>query len=240
MVKRFSPGLLPRLVQGVAERTRGLPVTAWLAFAAAAALAGGGLFAAACGRSGAVGNTEAGAPRRGASTASVSAAASAAATGDERLDVLWAAAAAAPEGEADELLRLAHYAGSPGLVEAAQAGRSAVVAARALAFTDDFVGAPFLADLARTGAPEEAAAALDALLELAAQPRRAVDPEDAAELRRAALGLRDLAHDAKAPRAHRVAAVRALRMLADRGCVRDGEIPSDVDAVVPPAAATAR
>ena len=93
--------------------------------------------------------------------------------------------------------------------------------------------APFEAALARRldeGPDAEASIAAASLAEAAARPRTARAPEEADELVTACTRLLAIARDGKRPRARRVAAVRALRMLAERGCVRREDVPSDVDA----------
>ncbi|HLK37305.1 MAG TPA: hypothetical protein VKU41_11175, partial [Polyangiaceae bacterium] len=89
---------------------------------------------------------------------------------------------------------------------------------------------PWLAEVATVGADEEAAASLDAIVELAATPRRATDPDDAEELGAGCGALLALARAPERPRSRRAKAVSALRMLADRGCVKVGDIPKDLDA----------
>jgi hypothetical protein len=39
-----------------------------------------------------------------------------------------------------------------------------------------------------------------------------------------------MARDTSRPRERRVLAIRALRMLAERGCVSRGDVPGDLDA----------
>jgi hypothetical protein len=95
-----------------------------------------------------------------------------------------------------------------------------------------FAGLPFLAEAARGPDDGQADAALESAVDLAARPRRAIDPEDAAEMKEGCDMLLALASDtnAKAVRSRRVKAIRALRMLADRGCVDPHAIPTDLDA----------
>ncbi len=173
----------------------------------------------------------------GASTA-------AAAAGDPALAQLWAQAAS---GEGGDLARLADREGAAGLVERAQdGGAPRATAVRAMAYAPEpgaFVALPYLAEVARGADDALAQAALESVIELAARPRRALDPEDAAELKAGCDALLALAADADGSsalrsahavpgsvRARRVNAIRALRMLADRGCADPRAIPSDVDA----------
>jgi hypothetical protein len=162
--------------------------------------------------------------------AQVSASASAASENKVALDAqmaeLWKLA---KDGEGDDLMRLARREGSTGLVEKGQADASLrLTALKALAYAPDFVALPWLAEVATSGSKEEAQAALDSCFDLAAQPRRQRDPEDALELKEGCAKLLELAK--KGPTERRVSAIRALRMLADRGCVKKEEIPSDLDA----------
>lgn len=140
---------------------------------------------------------------------------------------LWAAA---KEGESEDFMRLSQRIGCPGLRERAKAADLRLTAVRAMEFCHDFAELPWLADLATTSADTLAQAALSAIDALAALPRRPVDPEDAEELRAGCDALVKLARTTGADKDRRIAAVRALRMLADRGCVRRSDIPADVDA----------
>lgn len=139
---------------------------------------------------------------------------------------LWARA---KDGEADDLQRLCQGEGSDRLIELATDPARRVVALRALAFAEDFTPLPFLADVAVQDTDEDAAAALLSAATLAAEPRRATDPEDALELGEGARRLLALAREPKAPAARRVLAIRVLRLLADRGAVAPKDVPSDLD-----------
>jgi hypothetical protein len=137
----------------------------------------------------------------------------------------------ADQGGEDEQTRLANLVGCVGLRERAMNPSLRSTAIRAMAYCRDFSELPWLAGVAtqsRKGA--EGTDALDAIVELAAHPRLAVDPEDAAELREGCQALVALSRAAGQPKEHRVLAVRALRMLADRGCVNRADIPVDFDA----------
>jgi hypothetical protein len=136
-------------------------------------------------------------------------------------------------GEPAELARLVDLVGCDGLRERASAAGGAAVRSlvlRAMSYCPDFSELPWLADLASTAADDVAAQAMDAVVDQAARPRRAVDPEDADELHAGCAELLALAKAPDKPRPRRVGAVRALRMLADRGCVKVADIPTDVDA----------
>ncbi len=141
---------------------------------------------------------------------------------DPREADLWARA---EDGGADDLLRLADREGSSGLVERAADLSLRRTALRAMAFVHDFVGLPLLAEAAAGSDEADARAALESAVELAAARRTARDPEDAEELKEGCERLLALAKDASAPKARRVLAVDALRMLSERGCVTREEIP---------------
>ena len=140
---------------------------------------------------------------------------------------LWAAA---KDGEPEDFMRLSQRIGCPGLRERAEVSGLRLTAVRAMEFCHDFAELPWLADLASTSADTVAQAALSAIDALAALPRRPQDPEDAEELRAGCDALLRFARTAGANKDRRIEAVRALRMLADRGCVRRSDIPTDVDA----------
>ena len=166
-------------------------------------------------------------------SASSSADARAAATGDagEPMDPREADAwARAKDGEDDDRMRLADQVGCQGLRERAQEPVLRPTALRSMAFCPDFSELPWLTNIAAAGSEEEAALALDAILEQAARRRRATDPEDADELGVGCRALLALSRSADRPKARRAKAIGALRMLADRGCVRRADVPSDLDA----------
>jgi hypothetical protein len=98
-----------------------------------------------------------------------------------------------------------------------------------MAYCTDFSQLPWLADLGAHGAEAEALVALDAIVEQAARVRRATDPEDADELRAGCAALLALGREVAQPKPRRVRAIRALRMLSDRGCVTRKDIPMDLD-----------
>lgn len=156
---------------------------------------------------------------------------------DPTLERLWVEAKGTPEagaGEAAELARLADREGAGGLAQRAQSDPAyRLVALRAMAFAPEpgaFAGLQLLGEAASGSDDAQADAALDSAIDLAARPRLAIDPEDFAEMKAGCTSLLSLARDGKAARARRVKAIRALRMLADRGCVDPGLIPADLDA----------
>jgi hypothetical protein len=146
---------------------------------------------------------------------------------DEREVEAWAQADA---GEAPELMRLTDLVGCETLRERASDPARRAEALRAMAYCPDFSELPWLAAVGVTGRDDDAALALEAIVDQAGRPRRSTDPEDADELHAGCGALLGLARATGRPRARRVLAVRALRMLAERGCVARGDIPTDLDA----------
>lgn len=145
---------------------------------------------------------------------------------DEREEEAWAQADA---GEPQELMRLTDLVGCDALRDRAADPSRRPAAIRAMAYCPDFSELPWLADIGAGGRDDEAVAALAAVVDQAARPRRATDPEDADELHTGCAALLALARSPERPRVRRVLAVRALRMLAERGCVARADIPTDVD-----------
>jgi hypothetical protein len=138
--------------------------------------------------------------------------------------------AQADGGEAPELIRLVNLVGCADLRERAASTALRATAIRAMAYCPDFSELPWLAEVAASGRGDDPVLALDVVVEQAARPRRAVDPEDADELHTGCAALLSLARTATAPKERRVLAIRALRMLAERGCVKVADIPKDLDA----------
>jgi hypothetical protein len=138
--------------------------------------------------------------------------------------------AQADGGDPGELIRLVDLVSCETLRERAAAPLLRARAVRAMAYCPDFSELPWLAALATTGKDDDAFAALDAIVEQSARFHRSVDPDDAEELHAGCVALLELARKTSRPRARRVLAIRALRMLADRGCVARGDIPADLDA----------
>lgn len=146
---------------------------------------------------------------------------------DSRETEAWARA---QSGADEDRLRLAELVGCESLRERAQVAARRVTAIRAMSFCSDFSELPWLASIAASGRDEEAAEALDTIADQAARPRRPTDAEDADELAAGCVSLLDLSRSTVQPRSRRVMAVRALRMLSERGCVKRTDIPSDLDA----------
>jgi hypothetical protein len=145
---------------------------------------------------------------------------------DAREAAQWGAAV---QGSPEEQMRLVDLVGCAGLRERASARDLRATAISAMQYCPDFTELPWLAELAADKSDTEARAALEAIDELAARRRHATDPEDADELRAGCSALLALAKSTARPRERRVLAVRALRMLSERGCVRREDIPKDVD-----------
>jgi hypothetical protein len=139
----------------------------------------------------------------------------------------WARANA---GDEDALLRLVDHLGCDGVRERAREASLRTAALRAMSRCPDFSELPWLADVATNGSEADATEALGAIVDQAARRRRATDPEDAEELSEGCAKLLALARATGSPRARRVNAISALRMLADRGCVKRSDIPTDLDA----------
>jgi hypothetical protein len=146
---------------------------------------------------------------------------------DARESTQWAAAA---QGDPEELMRVADLVGCEGLRDRASQVELRATAIRAMQYCSDYSELPWLAELANGKNDSEARAALEVIDELAARPRRATDPEDAEELHVGCGALLSIARSTSQPKPRRVLAVRALRMLSERGCVRRADIPTDLDA----------
>jgi hypothetical protein len=146
---------------------------------------------------------------------------------DAREASQWAAAAA--QGEPEELMRLEDLVGCDGLRDRAREPNLRLTAIHAMQYCTDFSELPWLVELAAEKNDTEARAALEAIDELAARRRAATDPEDAEELHAGCGGLLDIARSTSHPRERRVLAIGALRMLSERGCVKRGEIPTNLD-----------
>jgi hypothetical protein len=137
---------------------------------------------------------------------------------------------AAKEGEDAELMRLVDLVGCEGLEQRAGTKELRATALAAMAYCPEFTELPWLARVGMEGNDADARAALEAVVEQAARPRRSTDPEDAEELHAGCQTLLALAKDASRPKERRVLAVNALRMVSERGCVKAGEIPTELDA----------
>jgi hypothetical protein len=146
---------------------------------------------------------------------------------DPREAAAWEAARG---GEQEELMRLVDLVGCDRLHELAERPELRATAIAAAGYCGDFSELPWLARLGVRGNDADAQGALGAVVELAARPRRSTDPEDAEELHEGCEELLRLARDVGQPRERRVLAIRGLRMLSERGCVKRADIPGDLDA----------
>jgi hypothetical protein len=127
-------------------------------------------------------------------------------------------------------MRLADLIGCVGLRARAAQSELRSTAIRSMAFCDDDSELSWLATVTATADGPDGDEALVAVVEIAARPRRSIDAEGAEEVRGACRTLLAFARDRARAKARRVLAIRALRMLADRGCVPAAEIPADLDA----------
>ena len=131
----------------------------------------------------------------------------------------------------EELMRLADLVGCEGLRERARPGGAAGDGDRGDA--DTATTSPSCRGSRRSatdGSDDDATAALDSAVDLAARPRRSTDPEDADELHAGCATLLASRARLERPKERRVLAIRALRMLSERGCVKRADIPADLDA----------
>lgn len=136
----------------------------------------------------------------------------------------------AGRGGDEDRIRLEDLVGCERLRERAELPKLRATAIQAMAYCRDFSALPWLAQIAASARGDESVEALDAIVEQAARPRTAADPDDAEELGEGCRSLLALARAERQPRGLRVRAIRALRMLADRGCVNRELIPKDLDA----------
>ncbi len=124
----------------------------------------------------------------------------------------------AKDGDENDLARLANKEGPSGLTERAADPALRSTALRAMGYTRSLVGLPLLGESAKSDADPLASAAVASAEMLAAEPRRAWDPEDAVEVRQGCDKLKAAAANAARPKAVRDGAARAVKMLADLGC----------------------
>jgi len=145
---------------------------------------------------------------------------------DDRERAAWARAESGDEGDRS---RLADLVGCEGLRERATDPAFRRTAIRSMAYCAEFSQLPFLVGVSSALSDDEAADALESVVEQASSPRRSNESDDAEELRIGCRALLALSLTPAASRRRRVVAVRALRMLAERGCVTPAEIPSEFD-----------
>lgn len=133
------------------------------------------------------------------------------------------------EGDVEDRATLAAHEGAMGLVEASRDPSLRATAIQAMGYAYGWAQMPTLASIAGGKDDGEARLALASVLELATRPRRAEDPEDAGELGEGCEALGVLARDETRPRARRIDAIRALRMLPCPPKIIEG-LPIDLDA----------
>jgi hypothetical protein len=175
------------------------------------------LFGVGCGKKDAAPQAAVSTSTGSAPSASSGRAPEAGAASDPAIDAWSAAASLEPE----DLSRLALREGSAGIVAGATSDAKRKIAVHALAFGEDFDALPFLGEVAGGADAPLALAAADTAGVLAARRRMALAPEDALEVREGCDRLLAVAKDASKPRPLRLKVLRALRMLADRGCARE-------------------
>ena len=147
---------------------------------------------------------------------------------DSEYSELWVRAS---DGTEEDSMRLARALGPEGLVAGASSRATRLVAVRAMAFADGFAGLPWLSELAAGEDVALAKEAVDSAVAMASRGRDQNDPEDAEELRSGCDKLLAIAKNGKHDKIVRIRAVRALRLVADRGCVKIEDIPTDFDLV---------
>jgi len=147
----------------------------------------------------------------------------------ERLkDDLWRRAL---DRDPIDLARLADREGAGGLLEGLEEGGPIALAAlAALPFADD-ADAAFqrLGEIVRQLDPAATAPVLEAIVDMAARPRRQSEPVDPPGLRTCAEALMTLAERKSLAKSVRAPAISALRLLAERGAVAAAAIPTDLD-----------
>lgn len=197
-----------------------MPVTKRVAVIGGAALVAVIALFATCGGCGRSTPNAPGANGSASASAADAAAAPSVAIASERLWEL------AKDGEEEDLATLAVHEGAAGLVEGAARPEQRLTAIRAMAYARGWAQLPFLANAAVAKDDAEAMAALESVVDLAARPRTSEDPEDAAELAEGCEKLAGLAKAAERPKARRIVAIRALRMMP----CPNTELPTDLDA----------
>jgi hypothetical protein len=147
----------------------------------------------------------------------------------ERLkDDLWRRAL---ERDPIDLARLADREGAGGLLEGLEEGGPvALTALGALPLAQDAdVAFQRLGEIVRQVEPTTTAPVLQAIVDMAARPRRQTEPLDPPGLRSCAEALMALAERKSLAKSVRAPAISALRLLAERGAVTTSAIPTDLD-----------
>ncbi len=143
-------------------------------------------------------------------------------------DELWQRALA---HDAIDLARLADREGAGGLLLGLEEGGAIGLAAlEALPFADDAEAAyQRLGEIVRQIDPVETGPVVRAISEIALRPRRQTEPLDPPGLRACADALLNLANKKDLAKSVRAPAISALRLLAERGAIRFGAVPTDLD-----------
>ncbi len=139
---------------------------------------------------------------------------------------LWKRAA---EGVEEDLMRLGQTEGAAGLAEGATTPATRLLAARAMPHSHGLAGLAWLGERAATDDVEIAREAAHSAVAIAARGRDQLDPEDAEEMRAGCKYLLAAARDERRDREVRIDAVRAVRLLLDRGCAKNEEVPTALD-----------
>jgi hypothetical protein len=135
------------------------------------------------------------------------------------------------EGDAVDLARLADREGAGGLLEGLEEGGAiGLVALAALPWAADADAAyQRLGEIVRQLDPPATGPVLQAIVDMAARPRRQTEPLDPPGLRSCAEALLTLAEKKSLARNVRASAISALRLLVERGAVSATAIPTDLD-----------
>lgn len=143
-------------------------------------------------------------------------------------EALWRRAV---EGDPIDLARLADREGAGGLLEGLEEGGPIGLAAlAALPFADDADAAyQRLGEIVQQLDPAATGPVLQAIVDIAARPRRQTEPIDPAGLRSCGEALLSLAKRKSLAKNVRAPAISALRRLAERGAVTAAAIPTDLD-----------
>jgi len=135
------------------------------------------------------------------------------------------------DGDAIDLARLADREGAGGLLEGLEEGGAIGLAAlAALPWAEDADAAyQRLGEIVRQLDPAATGPVLQAIIGMAARPRRQTEPLDPAGLRSCTEALVTLAERRSLAKTVRAPAISALRLLAERGAISAAVIPSDLD-----------
>jgi hypothetical protein len=135
------------------------------------------------------------------------------------------------EGDPLDLARLADREGAGGLLEGLEEGGPiGLTALAALPWADDAEAAyQRLGEIVRQLDPTATGPVVQAIVDMAARPRRQTEPLDPPGLRSCAEALLALAERKSLAKSVRAPAISALRLLAERGAASAAAIPTDLD-----------